>query len=349
VQWYRRALDIDNAADWIRHNLSLSLLAEGHFAEAWPLHESRFSEHWPQRPVHAPELPFPRWQGESLVGKSIVVIPEQGYGDEIMFVRYAAKLLKSGAAKVTWLCKPSLARLFSSIRNVEFAPFSPGMGIQRHDYWVMAMSLPYCFQTELETIPNSEEAYLFTPAQPGRLALAGEDATYKIGLVWEGSKAMRNDQRSLASLDPLLKLNSLDGVRLFSLQKGEAEDAARQAAASGKIVHLGNLIEDFADTAALIAQLDLIITVDTATAHLAGALGKPVWIMLPFIGTDWRWMSRPDRSPWYSSARLFRQSRPGGDWTKPVEQIVRQLTVMLADGSTRALAATGKISGNICR
>jgi hypothetical protein len=339
VQWYRRALAIDEASDWIRHNLSLSLLAQGQFGQAWPLHESRYSDRWPHRPVQAPELPFPRWQRESLAGKSIVVVSEQGYGDEIMFVRYAAKLLESGAAKVTWLCKPSLAPLFSSINGVEIIPFSAGMGIQRFDYWVMAMSLPDCFQTTLESIPSNGTPYLFAPAQAGHLIIPGVDTSYKIGLVWEGSKAMRNDQRSLPSFEPLLKLNRVEGVRLFSLQKGAAEDAAKHAAALGQIIHLGGLIDNFADTAVLIAQLDLVITVDTATAHLAGALGKPVWIMLPFVGTDWRWMHHSTLSPWYASARLFRQPRPDGDWSKVIEQIVKQLAAALISRTPRSTNA----------
>ena len=324
-QWYRRALLQDGSADWIRYNLALNLLGDGRYEEAWPLHESRFSAQWRDRPVQAPAMPFPRWQGEAIQGKSIVVLPEQGHGDEIQFVRYAAYLKTLGASRVTWLCKPPLVALFSSIEGVQVLPYAAGMQIAVHDYWVMAMSLPYCCRTSLDAIPAAGQSYL---------PRAG-DGQYKVGLAWQGSKGLRNDHhRSLPQLAPLLVLGEIEGARLYSLQKGEAEQQAREAASLGKLVDLGSSIENFDDTAALIRQLDLVITVDTAVAHLAGALGKPVWVMLPFTGTDWRWLHQTEQSPWYGSMRLFRQPRPGGNWPTVIAQIARQLRLSLHEKSS---------------
>ncbi|HWW99201.1 tetratricopeptide repeat protein [Collimonas sp.] len=326
AQWYRRALEQDGSADWIRYNYALNLLGSGNFEEAWPLHESRFSEQWPERPVQAPKIPFPRWQGEAIDGKSIVVLCEQGHGDEIQLIRYAAHLKTLRARKVTWLCKPPLASLFASIEGIQVLPFAAGMAIEVHDYWVMAMSLPYCCRTTLATIPSARESYL-PRVRGGKLpALQDGAGLYKVGLAWQGSKGLRNDRhRSLSDLAPLLVLGEIAGVRLYSLQKGEAEDQARAAAHLGKLVHLGDSIENFNDTALLIQQLDLVITVDTAVAHLAGALGKPAWVMLPFAGIDWRWLHQGEQTPWYGNMRLFRQPRPGDNWPLVIAQIARQL------------------------
>ncbi|AMM14044.1 hypothetical protein AX768_07935 [Burkholderia sp. PAMC 28687] len=326
-KWYRRALEIDESADWVSYNLSVNLLAQGRFDEGWPLHEARFSKRWDARPVNAPELPFPPWRGENLVGKSILVIGEQGLGDEIQTVRYAASLAAAGASKVTWACKPTLVSLFASIGEVDFLPLSPGMSVNRHDYWVLSMSLPYRFHTAVSTIPETVNPYLRAPTiRTG--VIPQSDMLLKIGLVWKGSKQLKNDinrSASLVDFKLLLELSSIKAVHFFSLQKGEGESDAREADGRGELVDLSGELHDFANTAALINQLDLIITVDTAVAHLAGALGKPVWIMLPHFGTDWRWMTKSETSALYPSARLFRQPRPGRDWSSVIAQMRREL------------------------
>lgn len=325
-KWYREALAVDPSADWIRYNFALLLLGKGEYEEAWPLYESRFSERWTDRSVTAPTLPFPAWQGEPLDGKTIVVWGEQGLGDEIQFVRFAIQLKELGARTVTWVSKAPLTSLFAGIEGIDFISGTSRDVLPPHDYWTLSMSLPYRLGTTLQTISDGGRAYLRASATKLLPSILDKNDRFKVGLVWKGNKGFTNDRnRSLATLDPLLSLADIERVQLFSLQKGEAEDDARSAAESGKIVPLGEIIENFADTAHVIDQLDLVITVDTAVAHLAGALGKPVWVILPAIGTDWRWLHRGDTSRWYGSMKLFRQSGTAKDWTKVIQQMRVQL------------------------
>ena len=201
------------------------------------------------------------------------------------------------------------------------------------------MSLPLYFATTVEAIP-AELPYLSVPPERlsrwhQRLPASG----LKVGLVWKGSALHSNDHnRSLSSLSLLAPLWSVPGVNFISLQKGQGEEEAAAPPAGQPILHLGSDIVDFADAAAIVAQLDLVICIDTAIAHLAGALNKPCWVLLPATGADWRWLrDRPD-SPWYPNViRLFRQTKPG-DWSATIEDVARSLaswvTLQKSPGST---------------
>jgi Flp pilus assembly protein TadD len=322
---YRRALELKPDFADARWNLGLLLLALGRYAEAWPCYESRYDPSRKEVVTEIPDLPYPQWRGEPLLGKSLVILPEQGFGDEIQFARYVPLLKMLGAARVTLVCPCSLNTLLSTVAGAD-AVTNVGQPLPTHDYWAFALSLPLHVGTTLANIPGTLP-YLHAP--PDLLAQWGEQLPtrgLKVGLVWKGSPALKNDaSRSLPGLAALAPLWAVPGITFVSLQKGQGEEEARNAPPGQPLLHLGANIRDFADTAAIVAQLDLVICVDTAIAHLAGALGRPCWVLLPIYGTDWRWLLDRVDSPWYPSVmRLFRQSRLD-DWPETICEVAAAL------------------------
>ena len=310
-------------------NLSLLLLLKGRYAEGWPLHESRYDPGRVRPVLLPPKLPMPMWRGEPLAGKAILVWFEQGMGDEIQFARYIPWLKEAGASRVTLVCKAPLVPLLKTVAGVDEVLAAEGkLVMAAQDYWAFPLSLPLQHKTTLDNLPaklpyvaiNAEKEAFWADKLPKR----GKKTKLLAGLVWAGSAAHRNDQhRSLPSLDLLAPLAALEGIAWVSLQKGEREDEAKNPPAGLTLMPLGGLIQDFSDTAAIIAQLDLVITVDTAVAHVAGALGKPCWVLLPWLGTDWRWGLDGDTSAWYPQAiRLFRQKEKGG-WPAVIDEVLR--------------------------
>jgi len=317
---YRRALELKPELDIARFNLALILLAHGHYAQAWPLYEARgplFGEHG--------TLPFPKWAGEALTGKSLLLLPEQGYGDAIQFVRYAPLLKRLGVAQLTLACKPELGPLLRTVEGVDTVVTDP-RELRVHDYWESLLSLPLHFGTTPQTIP-AHIPYVGVFAQrmehwKARLPQQG----IRVGLVWKGNPEHHHDTaRSLhhfADLEPLL---AVPGVSFVSLQKGPAEQEALSYSEQGRVLCLGEQLRDFADTAALVAQLNLVVSVDTAVAHVAGALGVACWLMLPHSGVDWRWHRSGTQSPWYpKDMYLFRQDA-GGGWPPLIDAVAKTL------------------------
>ncbi|CAN5435670.1 tetratricopeptide repeat protein [soil metagenome] len=312
-------------------NLAFLLLAQGRLAEAWPHHEARFHPGLPDNGIAGPpNLAVPMWQGEPIAGCRMLVWAEQGLGDQIQFSRYVRELKQLGAAHVTLVCSPPLKPLFDTLadadevlsaRVIDNAFAVPEADLARHDFWVFPLSLPRWCGTGLNSIPASTP-YLRAPAvgelagHPSRsLPPRGASTVMRVGLVWRGNAKHNNDaERSIPSLATLAPLWAVEGVEFFSLQMGEAAAQAREAGAGQALLPLAEPPRDFADTAAALAQLDLLISVDTSIAHLAGALGTRCWVMLPAYKTDWRWLRGRDDSPWYpGTMRLFRQ-RQRGDW-----------------------------------
>ncbi|CAB3760086.1 tetratricopeptide repeat protein [Paraburkholderia solisilvae] len=318
---YRRALGSAPELASAKFGLATLLLQEQRYEEGWPLYEARHARSDTQKRARTPDVACPRWQGEPLNGKSLLIWREQGFGDALQFGRYIRLLKDQGVAHLAFACPPALSRLFASVDGID-AVLDTHTAVAQgsYDYWTFLLSVPGLLHNR--TPPPAQfitaDAAL-VDAWRGRLAgLAGR----KIGLVWKGNPKHVNDhKRSLPSLDTLAPLWTLADTHFVSLQKGAGEDEARFAPADRPILPLAADLTDFADTAAVVAQLDLLICVDTALAHLAGALGKPCWVMLPATDNEWRWTrERSGRaSSWYpENVRAFRQTEPG-NWAQVVE------------------------------
>lgn len=329
-QCFRTAMDL--APDYRNASFSLAclLLSQGRYEEGWTLFESR---DWYERLG----IDLPRWRGETLTGKTFLIGIEAGHGDMIQFCRYATNLKELGAARVSVLCHPALKTLLLSLPAIDdtiaFGEASPDMA---WDYWSPALSLPCHCRTRLETIPA---ALPYLHAAPDRIAhwasLIGDSGqNLKVGLAWKGNPRFENDaERSLDSLHQLAPLGRIPGIRYFSLQKGAGEAEASDPSPPLPIIDLGAQAADFSDTAAIVMNLDLVIAVDTAVAHLAGALGKPCWVMLPDYKTDWRWLKQRNDSPWYPGVvRLFRQD-PFGTWGPVIDRIGAALEALQQERS----------------
>lgn len=332
---YRTAISLDPDYVNASFNLAYLLLRQGRFEEGWRRFEYR---DWYPRLDRA--LGIPRWAGQDLHGKSILIGIEAGYGDMIQFCRYARHLKAAGAARVSMLCHPPLARLLQTLPDVDevmAVSTSNTDGVSTDwDYWVPPMSLPFWLNTRHDTIPRDLPYLSAEPEKCERFArLIGDTAgRLRIGLVWQGNPRFENDrQRSLPSLAALAPLATVGDVQFFSLQKGHGEGGIVDAPFD--IRDLAPCLDDFSDTAAALQNLDLLISVDTAVAHLAGALGKPCWVLLPEQLTDWRWMADRMDSPWYPEVmRLFRQDA-SGTWPPVIEAVKSALQRRLAQASSR--------------
>lgn len=307
-----------------RTHLGMILLRQGRYAEGLPLFEARWLPR-ANEPVVFASPPLPRWNGEPLAGKSLALWFEQGMGDALQFIRFVPLLRERGVGRITLICPPALRPLLATVAGID-AVVVPGEQITRHDHWSLLLSVPLHLGITLETLPatlpylhaDPERVARWTPRLP---------PSPRIGLVWKGSHLHANDRyRSLPALASLRPLWDVPGIAWISLQKGQAEDEAAAPPAGQPLVALGSAITDFADLAAVVAQLDLVICVDTAVAHLAGALGKQAWVLLPAFATDWRWQHDRADSPWYPGVlRLFRQ-RTAGDWDGVVQEVAQALS-----------------------
>ncbi len=319
----RHAIALDPSNSRARFNLAYLQLRRGHFEEGWTLFEAR---DW-YREMEA-RLHFPRWQGESLIGKSLLATFEAGHGDVIQFCRYIPLLKERGARRVTLLCHPALKSLLRRLEGLDTAlSFEDPLPPRDFDYWMPLLSAPYHFGTRIGTVPAllpylQADPHLHTqwaPRLPPTTAL-------RVGLVWKGNPKFENDgDRSLAHLEALAPLWSVPGVDFVSLQKGAGEGDIAQCEAHQPLTTLGSSMQHFDDAAAIIAGLDLVISVDTAMAHLAGALGKPCWLLLPWYMSDWRWGADGTDSLWYPGVmRLFRQG-PDAQWGPVIAELVLAL------------------------
>jgi hypothetical protein len=284
-------------------NEALLSLLTGDFSRGWAKYECR----WKKEPLVLSKRNFsqPLWLGaDAIDGKTILLHSEQGFGDTIQFCRYVPLVAARGARIILEVQRP-LQELMTNLASAAQV-ISKGDPLPDFDLQCPLLSLPLAFGTRLETIPSAMP-YLQTSVQALKdwQARLGPKVRPRIGVAWSGNPTHKNDQNRSISLRSLLPLLDIEAT-FVSLQKDIRHDDAAVLKEHSDILQFGDALKNFSDTAALISQLDLVISVDTSVAHLAGALAKPVWVLLPFI-PDWRWLLDRDESPWYPTVRLFRQ------------------------------------------
>lgn len=331
LRCYDSVLGVSPVQPKARFNRAAHLLRSGDLRTGFADYEFRFAA---VPGVDNRSYSQPRWDGSPLLGRSILVYCEQGLGDALMFARYIPLLAKMGG-RVTLEVQPQLVSLMSGLEGVEQVVVKSGIP-QCTDVHIPLLSLPNVFQTTLDTIPN-HTPYLMPSGSLVSIwndRVKADSDNLRIGLVWAG-KLQPYPNRSCPP-EYLEQLFCLPGFQFFSLQVGEQDRFPLPQLFSEKIVDLTDMVRDFSDTASLILTLDLVITIDTAVAHLAGALGKPVWVMLPH-SADWRWMSDRNDSPWYPSMRLFRQTEPG-NWHSVVAELAQSLGELLLQGQASVLS-----------
>ncbi|MBT6094202.1 MAG: glycosyltransferase [Rhodospirillaceae bacterium] len=312
IALYRKALDVqpDNAATHLL--LAQALLTAGHYAEGWDEYEWRYKGESGQP---FPNIDAPLWDGEPLDGRTLLVVGEQGFGDVLQFVRLLA-LVKAlgGGGKLSLACSAPLARLLDGVPGVDHL-FQDWRRAGAFDCFCPLSSLPRVLGLTADTIPADVPYITADPRQVRRWEKRlGQTDAKRIGLCWAGRPTHPNDRYRSLPFD-LLNRALPRGPTYVSLQKGErATDVA-----GSRVKDLSPRLHDFADTAAVLENLDLVITVDTSIAHLAGAMGKPVWVLVPYV-PDWRWGRDEETTPWYPTAHLFRQIAPK-DWQSVVAAI----------------------------
>jgi tetratricopeptide (TPR) repeat protein len=323
VECYRKIIAMDPDHGDAHFDLSLLLLRYGNYEEGWREYEWRLRQ--PKWSKFFPAVAHrPLWKGEEFRGKTLLVHCEQGFGDSIQFARYLP-MVKARGGEVILEAPGPLMSLFQGLPGVDrlrrLTPGSPPA--VDFDVYAPLLSLPGIFQTRPTSIPG-KVPYLFAdPAKMSRWQHDGTRDKCKIGIVWAGSKVHVNDRKRSCPLEHFKGLAGIPHLQFFSLQTETASAEIESCGFSDTIIHWGDQLNDFSDTAAAISSLDLLITVDTAAAHLAGAMGHRVWLLLPYV-SDWRWFTDRCDSPWYPSMRLFRQRAPG-DWPSVFEQVTEAL------------------------
>lgn len=295
------------------------ILQTGDLLNGFAAYESRFA----YEPRLVKPYKQPRWDGSALQGRTLLIYSEQGFGDTLQFCRFIPRIEKEAGDRIILECPAVLKRLMEQVPRIDEVVIL-GNPLPSFDTHVSLLSLPALFRTTLETIP-ADFPYLKAPVSGIRLPKKSKHL--KVGIVWASGHTDVGVRNRKISLSAFLPLFEMPGIEFYSLQKGEAVQELETLGLNGLIENLAPLIHDFADTAQLIIELDLLITADTAVVHLAGALNKPVWVLLPY-GSEWRWLLDRNDSPWYPSVRLFRQTIPG-QW----EPVMRQVTQALIEDS----------------
>jgi tetratricopeptide (TPR) repeat protein len=298
---------------------ALTYLLAGDFKKGFAEYDARWSlEKSPPR-----KFDQPQWDGSPLVGRTLYIHREQGFGDALQFVRLVSLIKKYFGGIIILECQPELVTLFERVEGIDqLVPF--GQKVPPFDVWIPLMSLARLLKIDQDHIggsvpylyPSDENRFRIRPSPKGGL---------NIGVVWAGSPTHQNDRRRSVKVEYFLPLVSHHDVTLFSLQKGPRAEDIILTGAQGLIVDAGKEIKDFNDTASLVSSMDLIISVDTSVVHLAAGMGKPVWLLLPYT-PDWRWMWGREDSPWYPSLKIFRQEK-AGDW----EGVFKKVYLALED------------------
>jgi len=322
LPFLQRAVQLDPTNSTAKFNIAVALLLLGNYAQGWPAYEVR----WQYEHLNGllPNFEQPRWTGEDLKDKTILVIGEQGHGDNLQFIRFVGDLYRKGA-KIILQVNDNLAPLFNNspaiaqVINTSDTPTG-------FDYWTPIMSIPGILGVTLENLDH-QQFYIAPDAKLAQdwLKVLGPKNKLRVGFCWSGRRDTwinRHKGMPFETMVELIKKNP--NYEWINLQADCTQEEENALTAIGVKAYPGS-IKNFADSAALIHHLDVVLSVDTAVAHLAGALGRPVWIMLSWFALDWRWLLNKDSSPWYSSARLFRQPAMG-DWNSVTEKVHKFLS-----------------------
>ena len=294
--------------------LSFAQLAQGNYKDGF----KSFHWRWKGDEISPPEFDFPQWAGESLKGKKILVTPEQGFGDTVLMARFLGELKKKGA-NVQLLCKRPLSRLLSEADGVDGLP-QTNRDVDGCDYWTPIMDLPRYLNAELDNLAAPVKLHLPQDSIDRAKAIAGPyEDVFKLGVMWSGSVTYRANHKRSFSHTNFMQLADIEGLKMFSLYKGPLIDAFHEDGSSCIILDAASHDRDFADSAALIRELDLVVTMDSAIAHVAGSLGVEVWNLLH---SESYWLYQPfaEHTPWYPSMRLIRQEKAKG-WQPIFDQL----------------------------
>jgi hypothetical protein len=332
---YERALALRPGFGDARYNLAFAQLLDGDYARGWATYAAR----WDTRKLtgHRRSFTAPTWDGADPTGRTILVYAEQGMGDVLQFCRYLP-LVRARGARTVLLIDGVWQQLAPVLRNLDGVDqlALDVAEVARIDAQCALLDLPHLLGTTLATVPAHIPYLAVDPARHPPLADTGLP---RIGLVWAGNPNFPRDHLRSPRLPALLPLLEVPGLSWFALQMGDGRRDLEGRAMPARFTDLAPSLGDFADTAAVMAELDLVITSCTATAHLAGALGRPTWVLLP-AAPDWRWLLAREDSPWYPTVRLFRQPQ-AGDWAALVER-VRDELVALAAGDRSRLAPSAR-------
>lgn len=322
VPFLQHAMALEPHNITARFNLAISYLLQGDYARGWPAYEER----WQYEHLAGTEPRFsqPRWRGEDLKGKTILVVGEQGHGDNIQFVRFCFNLHAVGA-RVKLQVTDGLVPLLSPSNVIaQVGRYTDDMG--EFDYWVPIMSIPGILGITLQNLPHMQ-SYLAADAGLVRTwaTTLGPKTRMRIGFAWSGRRdSWLNQHKSVPFPVVLDMIQQNPQYEWINLQIDATDEETAALAAAGVSMYPGS-VNSFADTAALIAHMDVVVGVDTAVSHLSAALGRPTWIMLNAYSTDWRWLLKRDDSPWYSQVRLFRQP-VRDDWASVTAKVAQFLS-----------------------
>lgn len=304
--------------------LAYTLLLAGDLKRGFDAYEAR----WRMPRARSLKTTTPKWDGGDLAGRTIWVRGEQGFGDAIQFVRYLRRLkAERGAGRVLLETRPPLKRLFDQSLDGVDAVTVYDAAPPAHDVWTPLLSLPRFFPLAVDAV-DWPGPYLSAPPRGPRFSYARREGRVAVGLCWGGSPTHLNDKRRSIRLETLLPILAEPRALFVTLQKGPRAQEIDALFLNGVVWGDGERLRDFADTASMIDSLDLVISVDTSVAHLAGALGKPVWMLTPY-SPDWRWLVERDDTPWYPSMKIYRQAQ-AGDWGPVVAQVAADLAARCA-------------------
>ena len=318
IPFLHAAQDIDPSNVTAEFNLAVAYLLKGDYERGWAYYESRWR--YEHMAGVKPQLPKPEWSGEDLKDKVILLVGEQGLGDQIQFLRFSANLQSVGA-KIKLVVSPGVKTLFPTPTGGIIGIYEPGEDLGEYDYWISMMSIPRVIGLKLENIAHQLQYVAATPAKAQEWAdRLGPKKRMRIGVCWSGRKDSwihNHKAMPVEKMADLIRRNPQH--QWINLTVESTPEESQIITDAGGECYPGT-IKDFADTAGLMHHLDLVISVDTANAHLAGAMGRPVWIPLNAYGNCWRWLLKREDSPWYPSARLFRQPKMG-DWDSVVNKL----------------------------